>query len=56
MENLKGLKVAILVDDGFEEAELVQPRNALGQAGAETPIVSPKGDPVRSWDFTDWGG
>src|SRR6187397_3005451 len=56
MENLAGLKVAILVDDGFEEVELVQPRNALDQAGAETRIVSPKGEPVRSWDFTDWGG
>jgi protease I len=56
MENLAGLRVAILVDDGFEEAELVQPRNALNQAGAETQIVSPKGDPVRSWEFTDWGG
>ena len=56
MESLKGLKVAILVDDGFEEVELVQPRNALDRAGAETRIVSPKGDPVRSWDLTDWGG
>jgi protease I len=56
MENLEGLKVAILVDDGFEEVELVQPRNALDRAGAETRIVSPKGDPVRSWNFTDWGG
>jgi protease I len=56
MENLEGLKVAILVDDGFEEVELVQPRNALNRAGAESRIVSPKGEPVRSWDFTDWGG
>ncbi|WP_165252817.1 type 1 glutamine amidotransferase domain-containing protein [Paludisphaera soli] len=56
MESLQGLRVAILVDDGFEEVELVQPRHALDQAGAETRIVSPKGEPVRSWDFTDWGG
>jgi protease I len=56
MESLEGLKVAILVEDGFEEAELVQPRNALNRAGAEARIVSPKGEPVRSWDFTDWGG
>ncbi len=56
MENLAGLKVAILVDDGFEEVELVQPRGALDRAGAETRIVSPKGDPVHSWRFTDWGG
>ena len=56
MEDLKGLKVAILVDDGFEESEMVLPRNALDRAGAETRIVSPKGEPVRSWDAIDWGG
>jgi protease I len=36
MENLEGLKVAILVDDGFERVKLVEPRKALDQAGAET--------------------
>jgi protease I len=56
MDNLKGIKVAILVEDGFEEVELTRPRQALDDAGAETRIVSPKGDPVRSWRFTDWGG
>jgi protease I len=34
MENLKGLKVAILVTDGFEQVELLEPRKALDQAGA----------------------
>jgi protease I len=53
--HLKGLKVAILVEDGFERVELVEPRKALDQAGAETRIVSPKSDRVRSWNFTDWG-
>jgi PfpI family intracellular protease len=51
---LKGLKVAILVTDGFEKIELTEPRKALDQAGAETRIVSPKVDRVRSWNFTDW--
>jgi protease I len=54
-EHLKGLKVAILVEDGFEQVELVEPRKALDQAGAETRIVSPKGERVRGWNFTDWG-
>jgi protease I len=53
--NLRGLKVAILVTDGFEQVELVEPRKALDQAGAEIRIVSPKGDRVRGWNFTDWG-
>ena len=39
-----GLKVAILVDDGFEQVELVEPRNALDGAEALTRIVSPKGE------------
>jgi len=54
-ENLKGLKVAILVDKGFEQVELVEPRKALDQAGAETQIVSPQSDSVRGWNHTDWG-
>jgi protease I len=52
---LEGRKVAILVEDGFERVELVEPRKALDQAGAETRIVSPKNKRVRGWNFTDWG-
>jgi protease I len=55
MNNLNGLKVAILVTDGFEQVELTEPRKALDQAGAETRIVSPKNAQVRGWNFTDWG-
>lgn len=54
-ETLKGLKVAILVTDGFEQVELSKPRLALDDAGAETRIVSPKQFHVRGWNFTDWG-
>ena len=54
-ETLQGMKVAILVTDGFEQVELTEPRKALDQAGAETHVVSPKGDEVRGWNFTDWG-
>lgn len=55
MDNLKGLKVAILVEDGFEQVELMEPRKALDQAGATTQVVSPKSDHVRGWKFTEWG-
>jgi protease I len=55
MESLEGMKIAILVDDGFEQVELVEPRKALDKAGAETVIVSPKDKRVRGWNFTDWG-
>jgi protease I len=55
MENLNGLKVAILIADGFEQVEMVKPRQALEEAGAETTIVSPKERTVRSWQFKEWG-
>jgi protease I len=55
MSDLNGLKVAILVTDGFEHAELVEPRKALQDAGAQTSIVSPKNDKVKSWKMKEWG-
>src|SRR5215469_14134578 len=54
MASLNGLKVAILVTDGFEQDELTKPRQALDEAGAETKVVSPKDDKVRGWKYTDW--
>jgi len=55
MEDLKGIKIAILVEDGFEQVELTEPRKALQGAGAVTEIVSPKPDRVRGWKLKDWG-
>jgi deglycase len=55
MDKVTGLKVAILITDGFEQAEMVKPREALDQAGAKTSIVSPKPQYVRSWNFVEWG-
>ncbi len=54
-QTLQGLRVAILVADGFEQVELLEPRKALDAAGAKTSIVSPKNDRVRGWDYTQWG-
>ncbi len=55
MADLKAIKVAILVTDGFEQVELTEPRKALDKAGAATRIVSPKHEKVRGWKFTEWG-
>ena len=54
-EKVDGLRVAILVTDGFEQVELEKPRKALDKAGAATKIVSPAGSKVKAWDMTDWG-
>jgi protease I len=55
MADLKGLRIAILVENGFEQVEMTEPRKALEEAGAETRLVSPREEQVRSWDHTKWG-
>lgn len=55
MADLKGLRVAILITDGFEQVEMVKPRQALDEAGAQTKIVSPKPQKVRGWQHKEWG-
>jgi protease I len=54
-EELRGVRVAILVDNGFEEVELLRPRRALDEAGAQTLVVSPQEPGVRAWSFKEWG-
>ena len=46
-EPLKGLRVAILATDGFEQAELVEPRKALDEAGAKTSVIAPKSGKIQ---------
>jgi protease I len=46
---LHGMRVAILVDDGFEERVLTRSREALHSAGATTTIVSPQAPVVHGW-------
>ena len=46
---LSGFRVAILVSDGFEQAEMTQPRRALEDAGAQTVLVSPARAEVQGW-------
>ena len=52
--DLSGKKVAILVAHGFEQVELLEPRAALEEAGAEVHIVSPVEGKVKGWDHDHW--
>ena len=52
---LSGKKIAILTTDGFEQSELLEPREALLAAGAQVHVISPKAGQVKGWDHTDWG-
>ncbi len=54
-QNLQGKRVAILVDNGFEQVEMTEPRKALDQSGARTQVVSPSQGKVKGWNHTDWG-
>jgi protease I len=54
-QTLSQKKVAILVADGFEQAELTEPKQALDDAGAQTHIVSPNSDTVQGWNHYDKG-
>ena len=46
--NLQGYRVAILATDLFEEAELIEPRKALQEAGAKTAVISPKAGEIQA--------
>jgi protease I len=52
---LKGKKIAILATDGYEQAELTDPKKNLEQAGASTEVLSIKEGKIKGWDKTDWG-
>jgi len=52
---LSGIRVAILATDGFEQSELLEPRQALNEAGANTEIVSLKSGEIKGWNHKDWG-
>ncbi len=55
-KSLEGKRVAILVAEGFEQAELEGPKQALEEAGAETLIVSPAEEGrVQGWQHFDLG-
>ncbi len=54
-QELKGLKVAILATDGFEQSELAEPKKALEKAGADVDIVSLKKGKIKGWKHTQWG-
>jgi protease I len=50
LQELAGLRVAILVEDAFEQVEMTGPRDALIDAGAQTVLISPHGDTVQGWN------
>jgi len=55
MADLSGFRVAVLATDGFEEAELTEPVQALKDAGATVTIVSLKPGEIQGVRHRDKG-
>jgi protease I len=53
MADLKGKKIAILVDDYFEEAEFTGPLNDLKKAGAEVEVIAPKAGEIHGMNHVE---
>jgi len=53
--DLHQMKIAVLVTDGFEQAELLGPRAALEAAGARVEVISDKVGSVQGFVHTNTG-
>lgn len=54
--NLNGKKVAILATNGFEQSELIQPRDRFKEQGAQVDILSiDDQSTIKAWDEDNWG-
>ena len=54
MSDLRNKRVAALVENGFEQSELMEPRRALEDAGAKVDVVSPQKMKVKGWKDGEW--
>ena len=55
-DTLKGCKIAILATNGFEQSELMKPKQLLEEAGATTQVIAPGGDQqIKGWNHGEWG-
>jgi protease I len=55
MPSIRNARILILAADGFEQAELMVPRDELRKSGARVDVASPDGRPIRGWQTKDWG-
>lgn len=52
-DDLKGIRVAVLVTDGFEEPEFAKPKEALEKSGAAVTVFSPSGGEIQAFQHHD---
>jgi protease I len=52
---LNGKRIAILVNNGFEQVEMTEPRKALEAAGAQAELISPQDRTVQGMQHAERG-
>ena len=55
-KELDGIRVAILATNGYEEAELVKPKEALEDAGAKVTVIAPEAGEIYGMKHHDKAG
>jgi protease I len=55
MPNIRDARFLILAANGFEQSELMTPRDELRKVGAKVDVATPDGKKIRGWKMTDWG-
>ena len=48
-------RVLIVATDGFEQSELMQPKQMLEEAGIETTVASLEDGEIKGWEDGEWG-
>ena len=54
-KSLTGKKIALLIANGFDQADMTAAQKALIEQGAHVRIVSPETGLVNGWDNSSWG-
>lgn len=55
MAKIAEARILIISANGFEQSELMVPRDELRAAGARVEVASPDGKIIRGWKGEDWG-
>jgi len=55
MTKIQEARILIMATDGFEQSELIVPRDELRRAGATVDLATPHGRDIRAWAKADWG-
>jgi deglycase len=55
MADISDKRIAILATDGFEQSELMVPKQRLEEAGALVDVISLKTGEIWGWKSGDWG-